>query len=109
MKQTENEVEIDIIKWARSNGWRVRRNHVGVFYTITRTPIRIGTVGETDWLLIHPIHGAVWVETKATGKLPDKRQREFIALVTHLGFKACWVDSLVLLKQKFSEWGIPMV
>lgn len=104
--QTEAEVTKDCVEYMHSIGWRPKRNHVGVFYTKTGSPIRIGVEHEPDWTFCHPSMPAIWIELKATGKKPEKGQLEFMAKLRHFGYKADWCDSLDGLKLLLSEWRI---
>lgn len=104
---TENEVTIEVITYLRRLGWYCHRNHVGVFYTRDGRPQKINPPGMPDWLLLHPLHGIVWLELKRPGEKPRKVQLEYMAILKHKGFRVCWADSVERTKWHLAEWGLP--
>lgn len=102
-RQTENEVEEDVITWLKARGWRPIRQHVGLVVRGNSVG-SVGKRGMCDWKFERPapnqpgtLQSFEW-EAKATGKKPSKRQREYMALRTHQGFLCCWFDSLAGLR-----------
>jgi hypothetical protein len=109
--QTENEVEDEIVTFLRREGWIVRRQHSGLFYTRDGRPIKIGEIGECDWRAMRPTDSIrrvehLEIEVKATGQRPGKAQRQYIAKRRHQGFAACWADSLKMLQTYMREVGL---
>ena len=108
IKQTENEVEADVVGWLRKRGWIVRRQHVGTFYTSSGIPISIGETGACDWWGVRAVsHGYaeyIEIEIKATGKRPSKKQGEYMALRKHRGFTCIWADSLEIFEKKYMTY-----
>jgi hypothetical protein len=108
--QTENEVEDQIVTFLRREGWIVRRQHSGLYYTADGRPVRIGEVGECDWRAMRAKAGGyveyMEIEVKATKKRPGKAQRQYIAKRRHQGFFACWTDSLSMLQDYMREVGL---
>lgn len=102
-KQSENEVEVDIIAFLRARGWIVDRNQVGLFFTRDARPVRVGREGQCDWRAVrHRTAGGcdyLEVEAKATGQKPDKAQLEYIALRRHQGIPCTWADSVAMFEQ----------
>lgn len=105
-RSREADVTRAVILHMRSLGWREKRNHVGIFYTRNQTPIRIGVLGEPDWLF-HKPDDVFWIEVKRPGETPKPIQREFIAKLRHMGYKAGWCDSVESLKQLLDEYARP--
>lgn len=99
-RQSENEVEDAVITWLRIEGWIVRRQHVGTFYTRDGRPLSIGDRGECDWRAVRPFRhiagGASYLEfeAKGTGKKPADDQREYMAKRKRQGVTCIWADSL---------------
>lgn len=106
-RQTENEVEDAVITWLRIEGWIVRRQHVGTFYTKDGRPVSIGDVGECDWRAFRPMKhvpgGAHYIEleAKATGRKPADPQREYMAKRKRQGITCIWFDSLADFLDKY--------
>lgn len=99
-KQTENEVEDEVVTWLRIEGWIVRRNHVGTFYTRDGRPISMGEAGECDWRAVKP--GAyLEFEAKATGLTPSDRQREYMAKRKRQRIPCIWADSLASFIEQY--------
>lgn len=117
--QTENEVEFDFISFLVSEGWTPTRQHSGVFLTQYGVRIRIGTPGMCDWRFDRPARAdgrmivdlltgnsisvpalvqSFELEAKRPGETPEKKQMEYMAKRTHLGYLAVWFDSLVAFK-----------
>lgn len=103
-KQSENQVESEIVKWLMARDWIVDRNNVGMFYTITGEPVRIGRVGQCDWRAARR-RGYLEFEAKATGKTPSKEQREYIAKRNYQGIPCTWADSLSMFERWYSLHG----
>ena len=99
-RQSENQVEDAVITWLRIEGWIVRRQHVGTFYTKDGRPVSMGDVGECDWRAFKPmknVPGAaayLEFEAKGTGKKPSDEQREYMAKRKRQGVVCIWADSL---------------
>lgn len=99
-KQSENEVEDAVITWLRIEGWIVRRQHVGTFYTKDGRPISMGDLGECDWRAFRPMKnipggaGYFEFEAKGSGKKPKDEQREYMAKRRRQGVLCIWADSL---------------
>jgi hypothetical protein len=97
-KQTENEVEDAVVTWLRIEGWIVRRQHVGTYYTKDGRLQAIGEVGECDWRAMRPGERgkADYLEfvAKATGKKPSDAQREYMAKRKRQGVLCIWADSI---------------
>lgn len=104
---TENDVTVAVLALAKRLGWRPHRNHVGTFYTRDGRPVKVHKIGMPDWLLLHPKHGVCWVEVKRPGGKPSKEQREFMASLTHAGYRVCLVESDSDLALFFERWGLP--
>lgn len=98
-KKTENDVEREVVRFLQRQGWIVDRVNVGLFYTNTRQPIRIGKPGQPDWRAKRR-REYLEVEIKAPGEQPSKAQAEYLAAMRHLGIAATWCDSL----QAFELW-----
>lgn len=96
---SENDVERAIVNFLQTRGWIIDRVQVGVFYTRDGRPMAIGKPGQPDW---RAKRGREYleVEIKATGKRPDKKQLEYLAVMRHVGVAATWADSL----EMFAEW-----
>lgn len=102
-KHTENEVEDAVVTWLRIEGWIVRRNHVGLFYTRDGRPINMGEPGECDWRAVRRDGRYLEFEAKATGRKPAPAQREYMAKRKRQGFVCIWSDSLVEFKRQYAE------
>lgn len=106
-KQSENEVEDAVVTWLRIEGWIVRRQHRGTFYTKDGRPISMGDVGECDWRAFRPmrhVHGAAGYlefEAKATGRKPDDDQRMYMAKRKRQGVVCIWADSLAEFQRQY--------
>lgn len=100
VRQSENEVEADIVAFLQSRGWIVDRVQVGNYVTPDGRRISIGRRGQPDWRAKHPRLGYIEVEVKATGKRPSVLQAEYVAAMQSMGFAVTWADSLA----KFEEW-----
>ena len=112
-KQTENEVEAECIGWLRKQGWIVRRQHSGVFYTRDGRPLKVGETGECDWRAFKGgdargiLHQQYFeLELKATGKKPSKAQRDYMTKRMHQGVLAFWADSLDSMQRQLSYYGV---
>lgn len=112
-KQSENDVEAECIGWLRKQGWIVRRQHSGVFYTRDGRPLKIGETGECDWRAFKggdargKLHQQYFeLEVKATGKKPSKAQREYILKRLHQGVVAIWADSLDNMQGQLAYYGV---
>ena len=112
-KQTENEVEAECIGWLRKQGWIVRRQHSGVFYTRDGRPLKVGETGECDWRAFKGgdargiLHQQYFeLELKATGKKPSKAQRNYMTKRMHQGVLAFWADSLDSMQRQLSYHGV---
>jgi hypothetical protein len=107
IKQTENEVEADVVGWLRKSGWIVRRQHVGCYYTVDGRTVRIGEVGQCDWLAMrHFGRGSAEVlefEAKRTGAKPSKAQREYMAKQNRGSFVCICADSLESFIARYQE------
>lgn len=102
-KQTENQVEAEIVNFLRKHGWIVDRNNVGGIFTRDGRPMSIGRTGQCDWRAtrdrkFNPHY--LEVEVKATGKKPEPHQREYMALRSYQGILVTWADSL----DSFAAW-----
>ena len=103
-KQSENDVEAEIIRFLVRRNWIVRRQHSGVFRTNAGIPIRLGEKGMCDWSAMKPTAPGLVryleVEAKATGKTAKPEQREYIAKRRHQGVSCCVADS----GKGFEDW-----
>ena len=101
---TENDVEADILGFLVRKNWIVRRQHSGVFRTLTGLPLRLGEPGMCDWSAMRPTGGRVVqyleIEAKRPGKHADPKQREYIAKRKHQGISCCVADS----GAAFEDW-----
>ena len=98
---SENEVERQIIGFLQNQTppWIIDRQHVGMFYTIIGTPIKMGRTGQCDWRAMRA--GQYFeFEVKAPGETPKPAQYEYMALRTHQGILVTWADSL----EMFERW-----
>lgn len=108
-KQTENQVEEDVVTWLRIEGWIVRRQHVGTFYTRDGRPLSVGDVGECDWRAFRPFESMLGAgnyiefEAKRTGQKPSDKQREYMAKRRRQGVCCIWADSLAMFTDKYAE------
>ena len=108
-RKSENEVEDEVVTWLRVEGWIVRRQHVGTYYTRDGRPLSIGDVGECDWRAFRPFRnlpgaaGYLEFEAKATGKRPTDAQREYMAKRRRQGVLCIWADSLESFIRQYEE------
>jgi len=68
-KLSENDVERGVLDYLRLRGYYPIRLHVGRFRTKDDRWITIGDPGIPDYIAAHEIYPAVFVETKAPGKV----------------------------------------
>ena len=106
IKQSENVVESEIIGWLRVEGWIVRRQHVGLFMTLTGHRIKLGDIGECDWRAFRSLPGPgcatyLEIEIKATGEEPTDVQREYMVKRKRQGIACIWADSLAMFLEKY--------
>lgn len=106
-RQTENEVEDAVVTWLRIEGWIVRRQHVGTFYTKDGRAVAMGDRGECDWRAMRKLlPGTVEYlefEAKAAGKKPRDEQAEYMAKRRRQGITCIWADSLDMFLAKYRE------
>lgn len=107
-RKTENEIEDHIVTWLRIEGWIVRRNHVGTFYTRDGRPVSVGEYGECDWRAVRPVCGGpgclyLEFEAKRPGAKPADHQREYMAKRRRQGVACIWADSLEMFLEKYGE------
>lgn len=105
--KSENEVEDAVVTWLRIEGWIVRRQHVGTFYTKDGRPVTMGDKGECDWRAMRakPVMQYLEFEAKAAGKKPRDDQYEYMAKRRRQGITCIWADSLEMFRQKYKEAG----
>jgi len=113
--KSENEVEAQCIAWLQQHGWLPIRQNVGFLWTGDETrKIRVGKVGQCDWLFLRPMThqlgpAMLELECKAEGVIlspnrkDDKRQLEYIALRNYQGVPAAWVNSVEMLEGWYHE------
>jgi hypothetical protein len=108
MKQTENAVEKEILKFMKQQGYRQHRNQVGLFKGPGGSRIAVGKPGYPDWSFLKSVHyGLVkicHVEVKGTGKEPKDHQIAYIDKLNALGEPAWWADSLAMHEENFSKF-----
>jgi len=108
-KQSENDVEVEIISYLRAQGWICRRQHV-ILPAYNKAGVCVGNVGEEgecDWRCMKRagIGGTLdtqylEVEVKRPNKKPKKKQPEYLAKRKAQGFIAVWADSLEMFRKK---------
>lgn len=100
----ENQLEQQICDFLRAHGWRLKRNHVGLFvpFRVAQSkgalghPVRIGETGEPDWTAMRYWRGdeqLIFWEAKAPGKVPTPDQQQYARALRDEGFHADWFDS----------------
>lgn len=119
----ESKIGDDVQLAATDTGARIFRNQVGLFYTITGTPVKIGMVGMSDYIGWRPviitqdmvgktIAQFLAIETKTptghTQKERLKKQLNFIEVVNESGGKAFIAkskeDVITNLKKEDKIW-----
>ena len=103
IKSTENEVKAAIKKYLEVHGYTVYRINNGGVAIGGRSGkagdkarfVFHGTKGFPDLVAIKTGCSVIYVETKATGKIPSHEQSSFLAVaLTCPGAIALWADSL---------------
>lgn len=108
IKQSENDVKKAIRDYLELNGWTVFRiNNAGTkrkdkkgreFYTFNGTP------GVLDMYCLKTGEYPMWIETKATGKIPSGDQMDFIRLVNSASYgRAFWADSFGMFLANYNH------
>ncbi len=106
---SEAEVTRQICDFLRARGWILKRQQSGLFQRPGSTArVRIGEVGEADWMAMRPASsplGSGWCaffyfEIKAPHKIPSFDQSVWLETRRRLGFEAEWFDSL----EHFEGW-----
>ena len=89
-----------------ARGWHPARQHVGTFRTRYGGWIKMGEKGMADCLFLHPDHGALYIECKRPGRVPDLHQEEWIRSKRLHGFNVWVVDGEKSLIAHWSaaEW-----
>ena len=112
IKSTENEVKAAIKKYLEVCGYTMYRINNGGVAIGGRSGkagdkarfVFHGTKGFPDLVAIKPQHNVIFVETKATGKIPSHEQTDFLAVaLTCPGVIALWADSLDMFMVKLNE------
>lgn len=105
---SEVDVTRQICDFLRARGWILKRQQSGLFQRPGSTArVRIGEVGEADWMAIKPCGFALgymfYSEVKASGKIPSFDQQVWLETRRRLGFEADWFDSLELFGKWYQE------
>lgn len=92
-KHVENDIQSNI-RVALSEYGIVIRNQVGLFYTKTGVPIKVGIEGLPDLQFIGDDGSTVWIEVKKPKGVHREAQENFIRLIQSKGHKAGFVESV---------------
>lgn len=88
-KMLERDIQSRTIKYAKSCGFMVKRN---VMYPGAET-------GWPDAEFFTPTEGMFFIEFKATGRKPTRKQQHMIGKLRALGYHVYVVDNVTLGKQ----------
>lgn len=97
--------EKDVVRQCRDllqyRGYWCQRNPVGTFKTLSGSTVEFGPVGIPDYVAVHALYPAFFLEFKAPGKkLRPSQVSKFAELQFGYGLHAVMVDS----KDGLDEW-----